>query len=82
VPTLCVVAPFGGIPSVRSKRRRASNSPFPRGAWERANRASRTALGRLPTDDELAAGVDLVLKEGLDSTCWALLNASEFLYVR
>jgi hypothetical protein len=44
--------------------------------------AWRTALGRLPTDDELEASVTLVSKEGLESACWALLNSSEFLYVR
>jgi hypothetical protein len=44
--------------------------------------AWRTALGRVPTDDELAASVDLASKAGLESACWALLNASEFLYVR
>ena len=44
--------------------------------------AWRIALGRVPSDDELAAGVALVAKQGLESACWALLNSSEFLYVK
>jgi mono/diheme cytochrome c family protein len=44
--------------------------------------AYRLAFGRAPEDDEGAAAARLVQEHGLDSACWVLLNASEFLYVR
>jgi hypothetical protein len=46
------------------------------------NLAWRAALGRAPSDQELATTIKLVSAEGLPSACWALLNASEFLYIR
>jgi hypothetical protein len=39
-------------------------------------------LGRAPTADEHAATKRLVDEHGLESACWALLNASEFLYLK
>src|SRR5262249_1984506 len=47
-----------------------------------ATLAYRLAFGRPPTADERNATDKLVTEQGLDSACWALLNASEFLYVR
>jgi uncharacterized small protein (DUF1192 family) len=41
----------------------------------------RLALGRPPGAGELEGGLKLVAAHGLDSLCWALLNASEFVYV-
>jgi hypothetical protein len=40
------------------------------------------AFGRIPSAAEAAASAELAKQQGLDSVCWALLNASEFLYVR
>jgi hypothetical protein len=45
-------------------------------------RAYRLAFGRPPTAEESAATLRLAREHGLDSACWVLLNASEFLYVR
>ncbi len=45
-------------------------------------RAYRLAFGREPTADERALSVKLQREHGLDSVCWALLNASEFLHIR
>jgi hypothetical protein len=44
--------------------------------------AYRLAFGRLPQDEERTATARLVEEHGLESACWVLLNASEFLYVR
>jgi hypothetical protein len=44
--------------------------------------AYRLAFGRIPSAAEAAASAELAKQQGLDSVCWALLNASEFLYVR
>jgi hypothetical protein len=44
--------------------------------------AYRLALGRPPTADEQQATAQLVQEQDLESACWVLLNASEFLYVR
>src|SRR5262249_14195415 len=43
--------------------------------------AYRLTLGRPPRVDESAALAKLVHEHGLDSVCWVLLNASDFLYV-
>src|SRR5262249_58975404 len=42
--------------------------------------AYRVALGRAPTAEERDATVKLAGEHGLDSVCWVLLNATEFLY--
>ena len=42
----------------------------------------RLAFGRDPTATEATRALGLVRAEGLDSLCWALFNASEFLYVK
>jgi len=44
-------------------------------AWVRA-------LGRPPDADERSLAVAAAGERGLESVCWALLNTSEFLYVR
>ena len=44
--------------------------------------AHRLALGREPRRGELEESSALAQAHGLESVCWALLNASEFLYVR
>jgi mono/diheme cytochrome c family protein len=44
--------------------------------------AYRLAFGRPPSGQERAATTSLVAEHGLESACWVLLNASEFLYVR
>jgi hypothetical protein len=44
--------------------------------------AYRLAFGRPPCDEERVATARLVEEHGLESACWVLLNASEFLYVR
>lgn len=40
------------------------------------------AFGRSATANELEQSTQLVKQHGLQSLCWALLNASEFLYVK
>ncbi|MFN0053434.1 MAG: DUF1553 domain-containing protein, partial [Planctomycetales bacterium] len=44
--------------------------------------AFRLTLGRDPQVDEQSAATTLAVEHGLESLAWALLNASEFLYVR
>ncbi|HLK60212.1 MAG TPA: DUF1553 domain-containing protein [Chthonomonadaceae bacterium] len=44
--------------------------------------AYRLAFGRPPTSEEAARAARVVRSDGLDNFCWALFNASEFLYVR
>jgi hypothetical protein len=44
--------------------------------------AYRLAFARPPTAEERSATAALVREQGLESACWVLLNASEFLYVR
>jgi mono/diheme cytochrome c family protein len=44
--------------------------------------AYRLAFGRMPDAEEKAATAKLVREYGLESACWVLLNATEFLYVR
>jgi mono/diheme cytochrome c family protein len=44
--------------------------------------AYRLAFGRLPTTEEQLATVALVREHGLESACWVLLNATEFLSIR
>jgi hypothetical protein len=44
--------------------------------------AYRLALGRRPTAREAERAEKLAADHGLESVCWVLLNASEFLYVR
>lgn len=45
-------------------------------------RAYRRALGRQASNDEVARAVAVAAETGLPNVCWALLNATEFLYVR
>ena len=40
------------------------------------------ALGRIPTAEENARAADAARERGLSSVCWALLNSTEFMYVR
>jgi len=40
------------------------------------------ALGRRPNENERLAMVRLSKDQKLESVCWVLLNASEFMYVR
>lgn len=44
--------------------------------------AWRLALGRPPTASEAARAADAARDRGLSSVCWALLNSTEFVYVR
>jgi hypothetical protein len=44
--------------------------------------AWRLAFGREPRREESKSAAALVREHGLESLCWALLNSSEFLYVR
>jgi hypothetical protein len=44
--------------------------------------AYRYVLGRSPTKQEASDSASLSAEHGLDTLCWALFNASEFLYVR
>jgi hypothetical protein len=44
--------------------------------------AYRLALGREPTAAEEERAVGHVREHGVESLCWVLLNASEFLYIR
>jgi hypothetical protein len=46
------------------------------------NLAYRLAFGRPPTVDEARGATELANEHGLDSVAWALVNASEFVYVR
>ena len=45
------------------------------------DRAFQLALGRPPGPDEIEWSVSLVRERGIESLCWGLFNASEFLYV-
>jgi hypothetical protein len=45
-------------------------------------RAYRLTLGRAPTRAELRRARDAARERGLESVCWALLNSTEFVYVR
>jgi hypothetical protein len=44
--------------------------------------AYRLAFGRMPTPVEKEQAVGHVRENGIESLCWVLLNASEFLYIR
>ncbi|HEX4610232.1 MAG TPA: DUF1549 and DUF1553 domain-containing protein [Urbifossiella sp.] len=44
--------------------------------------AFETVFGRPPAPPELAAALDVRRRSGLGTVCWALFNASEFLYLR
>ncbi len=44
--------------------------------------AYRLVFGRAPTDAEKERAVGHVRENGIESLCWVLLNASEFLYLR
>jgi len=44
--------------------------------------AYRLAFGREPRADEMNQSIALAREHGMESVCWVLLNASEFLYVR
>ncbi len=44
--------------------------------------AYRIALGRPPTADEATRATTAAKARGLQSVCWALLNSTEFVYVR
>ena len=44
--------------------------------------AYRLAFGRPPTDAERDRAARVAREAGLKAVCWALLNASEFVYVK
>ena len=44
--------------------------------------AYRLAFGRVPTDAERDRAAEVVRGAGLKAVCWALLNASEFVYLK
>jgi hypothetical protein len=44
--------------------------------------AYRLAFGRMPTATEKERAVGHIREQGVESLCWVLLNASEFLYIR
>jgi hypothetical protein len=44
--------------------------------------AYRLALSRLPTAEETSRATEAAASRGLASVCWALLNSTEFVYVR
>jgi hypothetical protein len=44
--------------------------------------AYRLVFGREPRADEMKHSIALAREHGMESVCWVLLNASEFLYVR
>ena len=46
------------------------------------DRAYRFALGRWPSVEERLRGTKVVQERGLTHLCWALLNSTEFIYVR
>lgn len=46
------------------------------------NRAYRHTLSRSAARDELARAVEIAIQTDLKNVCWALLNSTEFLYVR
>lgn len=49
---------------------------------EQVIRAFEMVFARPPNQQELASCLDVQEKQGLATVCWALLNASEFLYLR
>ena len=53
-----------------------------RGVSPPVEQAYRLALGREPRPEEARRAAELVRDHGLEALCWALLNTSEFLYVR
>jgi hypothetical protein len=61
----------------RCLEREAGANPY-----AQVDRAYCIALGRPPSADEASRAVALAREHGLDQLCWALLNCSEFLYVR
>jgi hypothetical protein len=52
------------------------------GAKDQIAMAYRLALGRGPTTDESARAAAVAKEHGLNAVCWALLNSSEFVYLR
>ena len=44
--------------------------------------AYRLALGRAPTPEETARALAAAKERSLTSVCWALLNSTEFVYIR
>ena len=44
--------------------------------------AFQRTLGRSATADELRRSIETARQRGLESVCWALLNSTEFVYVR
>ena len=46
------------------------------------NQAYLLSLGRKPTPDEASRAIAAVRERGLKNVCWALLNSTEFIYVR
>ena len=49
---------------------------------DRIAAAYRLAFGRPPTDAETARAEKVTKEAGLKAVCWALLNASEFVYLK
>jgi hypothetical protein len=44
--------------------------------------AYRLALGRVPAGEESSRALTAARERGMESVCWALLNSTEFIYVR
>jgi hypothetical protein len=61
-----------------AERLRSECGPEPA---RQAERAFRLALGRSPSETELAAAVALIKSHGVPALCRALFNANEFVYV-
>ena len=40
------------------------------------------SLGRKPSGEEAARAIEAMQERGLKNVCWALLNSTEFIYVR
>ena len=51
-------------------------------AGKQAERAYRIAYGRPPAEKESSRAAALAKEHGLETLCWAMLNSSEFLYLR
>ncbi len=56
----------------------ATNQELPRAV----ELAYRLALGRRPTSDEARRALEVAQSRSLTNVCWALLNSTEFVYVR
>ena len=93
-PDPSVKTPRRGVTTTPLQALELMNNPFvqrqARLLAERAQKAAgneiveayRIALGRLPTAGETTRATAAAKERGLQSVCWALLNSTEFVYVR